>query len=166
MSNFANTFFICKYNLCKKCATYIKTQFVYNLILMYLKSSNKMFRNQSLLQSLYVYMQRLFDLNILKRIPIDWARIFQLQSSLASAESHMRERETDYILRIEYERPKVGGGISVAWTCICIFSVTHRFARHVFYSRHSLKRYIHDLTFSSLWKLFKIPTFIHAIVTW
>lgn len=24
----------------------------------------------------------------------------------------MRERETDYILRIEYERPKVGGGIS------------------------------------------------------
>lgn len=40
------------------------------------------------------------------------ARIFQLQSSFASAESHMRERETDYILRIEYERPKVGGGIS------------------------------------------------------
>lgn len=109
-------------------------------------------------------MQRLFDLYILKRIPTDWARIFQLQSSLASAESHMRERETDYILRIEYERPKVGGGISVAWTCICIFSVTHRFARHVFYSHHSLKRCIHDLKFSFLWKLSKIPTFIYTIV--
>lgn len=54
--------------------------------------------------------KRLFDLNI-RGILADWAGIFQLQSSLASAESHMRERETDYILRIEYERPKVGGGI-------------------------------------------------------
>jgi len=73
-----------------------------------------MLRNQSLLQSSYVHMQRLFDPNISERIPTDWARIFQLQSSFASAESHMRERETDYILRIEYERPKVGGGISIA----------------------------------------------------
>jgi len=56
-------------------------------------------------------MQRLSDLNIPRRIPTDLAGIFQLQSSHVSVESHMQERETDYILRIEYERPKVGGGI-------------------------------------------------------
>jgi len=57
-----------------------------------------------------------------KESSLDGRKFFKQQSSLASAPLHMRERETDYILWIEYVRPKVGGGIFAPWMCIYIFS--------------------------------------------